>query len=157
MEDFIHAHPGVVDASSVEYLSSRRIGIIVRRGNPRGIKSVTDLSAPGIKLLDVTLENMDGPRGLGAKANIHTTVTSGEEGFKTWNAVPELDAWVTYETWHRQLSAGETFIPLEGPLGVRRTPIARTCSAQSPDLAREFISFLKTEEARALFRSYGYE
>ncbi len=159
MEDFIRDYPGVVDAATVRQLFPRRIGIIVRRGNPKGILGTADLSRPGVAILDVGLENMEAFRGdaPGGTKNVGLHVTSGEEGFAAWTAHPELDAWVTYRSWFVRLTDGEAFVPIDGPGGLRGTPVALTSRTRRPHEARAFLDYLSTDAARRIFQTYGWE
>jgi len=159
MEDFILDYPGVVDAATVRQLFPRRIGIIVRRGNPKGVRGTADLSRPGISILDVGLENMEAFRGdaPGGTKNVGLHVVSGEEGFAAWTAHPELDAWVTYRSWFVRLGDGEEFMPIEGPEGLRATPAALTTRTKRPGDATAFLDFLGTDAARRIFQKHGWE
>jgi len=160
MDDFMRDHPGLVDASTIIYPASRRLGVIVARGNPKGIGGLSDLAAPGLRILDVSLENMGGLRGA-ANANVAVSVVTGREGLAVWKAnrtAKKLDAWVTYQTWAGELTPGEgEFIPIEGPRGVRRIPAAVMRNAPHSGLAAEFLKFLQTDAARAVFLKNGYE
>lgn len=155
MRDFVQANPGVIKESSVVYPAARRIGIIARQGNPKGIRSPADLAAPGIRILDVRLENMAGLRG-SANDNVVVSVTTGEEGFAAWNSRSDLDAWVTYKTWSNQLQSG-VFIPLEGKEGARRIAAGVIRNAPHPREAAAFIRFLQSDEARSILLKHGYE
>jgi accessory colonization factor AcfC len=159
MEDFIRDYPGVVDAATVRQLFPRRIGIIVRRGNPKGIRGTADLSRTGVSILDVGLENMETFRGdaPGGTKNVGLHVTSGEEGFAAWTAHPGLDAWVTYRSWFVRLMDGEEFVSIDGPGGLRGTPVALTCRTAYPVEARAFLDFLRTDTARRIFQKHGWE
>ncbi len=160
MDDFIRDHPGLIDASSIVYPAARRLGVIVAQGNPKGIASLADIAAPGMRILDVRLENMGGLRGA-ANANVAVSVTTGREGLAAWKAnktAKNLDAWATYKTWAGELTPEEgEFIPIDGPQGVRRIPAAVMRNAPHPGLARDFLAFLQTDEARAIFLENGYE
>jgi accessory colonization factor AcfC len=133
MREFMDSNPGVIDKASLINLAARRIGIIVRQGNPKHIRAVTDLAAPGVRILNVRLENMDDLRGP-ANHNVTLSVTTGEEGFSAWKSNLQLDAWVTYKTWSYQLQSCE-FIPIEGIEGLRCTPVAVTRNARHPQAA----------------------
>ncbi len=157
MDDFIRDYPTLLDESAIIYPAARRVGIIVRQGNPKGVKSLGDLAAPGMRILDVSLENMADLRG---KANANTTVfvVTGRQGFTAWKTHNNLDAWVTYKTWAEQLDPGEgEFIPIDGPMGLRRIPVTVMRNAPNPELARAFLEFLETDEARTVFLENGYE
>ena len=58
LEGFARRNPGVLDMASVVKLHPRRIGIMVRKGNPLCIDGVEDLKMDAVGLLDVKLENM---------------------------------------------------------------------------------------------------
>ncbi len=159
MGDFIRAHPGVVDESTVREIFSRRVGIIVRRGNPRGIRTVADLSRPGINILDVALENMEALRGdvPGGGANVGRRVVSGEEGFAAWEGDPGIDAWVTYRSWFVRMTHGEEFLPIAAPDALRATPVALTRRTPRRAEATAFVDYLATDAAHRVFQEYGWE
>jgi len=157
MDDFLRDYPGVLDDSAIIYPAARRMGIIVRQGNPKGVAGLDDLAAPGLRILDVRLENMGELRGA-ANANVAVFVTTGRQGLAAWKASKDLDAWVTYRTWAGQLAPGEgEFIPIDDARGVRRIPVTVMRNAPHPGPARAFLEFLKTDEARAVFLTNGYE
>lgn len=159
MNEFIAAHPGVIDAASVVDVQVRRVGILVRTGNPRGIATPADLARPGLRLLDVALESMAELRGdaAGAGANIARTVTTGEQGLAAWKADPSLDAWVTYKSWHRAAPEESAFVPIETPQALRATPAGLVHAGANRELAARFLDFLGSPEARAIFVHYGWE
>lgn len=160
MDDFIRDHPKLLDESAIIYPAARRVGIIVGQGNPKSINGLDDLAAPGVRILDVSLENMRDLRG-SANTNVTVFVTTGQQGLSVWKAnkaARNLDAWVTYKTWAEQLEPGEgEFIPIDGPEGLRRVPATVMRNAPHPELARAFLEFLETSEARSVFRENGYE
>lgn len=157
MDDFIRDHPGILEESAIIYPATRRVGIIVRQGNPRAIARLADLAASGLRILDVGLECMGGLRGA-ANANVAVSVTTGAEGLATWKTNKDLDAWVTYKTWAEQLKPdGGEFIPIDGPQGTRRIPVTVMRNAPHPDQARAFLDFLQSEAARTVFLEHGYE
>lgn len=159
MDEFLAAHPGLLDGSGVALLFPRRMGLIVRPGNPKGITVPADLRRPGIAILDVRLENMAGPRQdpPGGSPNVALSVASGEEGFAAWRTRPDLDAWLTYRTWHVQLRDGSVFLPLPGPGGLRRIVAAPAARPRHPGQARDFCRWLGSDEARAVFQRHGFE
>lgn len=157
MRDFLRDYPGVLDDSAVIYPAARRMGIIVQQGNPKGIRGLDDLAAPGVRILDVRLENMGELRGA-ANANVALSVTTGRQGLAAWKKGEDLDAWVTYKTWAEQLESGEgEFIPIADARGVRRIPVTVMRNAPHPEQAKAFLDFLKTDQARAVFLANGYE
>ncbi len=58
MEDFMARHPQAIEPGSIHQIGSRQVGIIVRKGNPKGIADLAGLGVETVKLLDVKLETM---------------------------------------------------------------------------------------------------
>lgn len=155
LEEFTAANPGLLDEASAVLVAPRRIGIILRAGNPRGVRSLADLARPGLRILDVRLENMGALRGP-ANANVAASVTTGEQGFNAWQANPDLDAWVTYRTWSRRLG-GDEFLPVDGPEGLRHAPAALTRRTTQRETAAAFLRFLASPQARDILRRHGFD
>ena len=127
-------HPGFLLPGSRTELYSRAVGILVRSNNPKQIHSLADLAKSGIHLLDVNgagqfglWEDLAGRAGLidGLQRNIALSVGSSAEAMKQWSARPDLDAWITYESWHDRMPETTTVIRLpETQRLYRGTPIA---------------------------------
>lgn len=158
LEGFDRRNPGVLDMTSVESLHPRRIGIIVRKGNPLCIDGVEDLKLEEVGLLDVKLENMRHFHGEknGLSNNIQRFEYTGKQGAEAWIDSPEIDAWVTYKTWHLTLQTESDFIEIPGDVGLRFTPMALTRRTPHREAAMQFIAFLKKEEARGIFEEHGW-
>lgn len=71
--------------------------------------------------------------------------------------LPELDAWVTYKSWHVGLEEETDFIEIPGAHALRYTPVALTTRTPHRREARQFIAFLKSPEARSIFVAHGWE
>lgn len=158
LEDFHHSNPGVLDLTSREDLHPRRIGVLVRKGNPLDIKGTECLSKKGVEILDVKLENMREFHGAstGLSSNIRRFEYTGQQGARAWLSTPGIDAWVTYKTWHLFLEAESDFIEIPGAAGQRFTPIALTRHTPHRQEAIKFITFLKSEEGRLIFEKHGW-
>lgn len=159
LEEFDRTNPGVLDVSTTAHLYPRRIGIIVRKGNPLGIMGVEDLRRPGVDILDVKLENMrhfhlTSESGLG---NIRHHEYTGRQGVGAWLDSPEIDAWITYKSWHLTLTEHADFIEIPGDHALRYTPMALTHRTPYPQEAMNFIRFLKSDEARRIFEEHGWD
>lgn len=159
LDNFHRDNPGVLDIASAERLHPRRIGIIVRKGNPLNIGDLDDLAHDSVQLLDVHLENMDRfyrmpHNGIG---NIRQFEYTGRQGVRAWRTNPELDAWITYQSWHLLLENDSEFIPIPGEQALRYIPVALTARTEQPQQARAFIAFLKSDEARRIFSKHGWE
>ncbi len=157
LEAFANRNPGVLDMLSVEKLHPRRIGIMVRKGNPHLIEGIEDLSQEEVDLLDVKLENMRYFHGTSAPlGNIRHFEFTGKKGANAWSSKPEIDAWVTYRSWHFQLEDESEFIELPGNGSLRYTPVALTHRTPYREEALKFVQFLKSDEARQVFSKHGW-
>lgn len=158
--DFAADHPEAIDLGNVFQLYERQIVILVRNGNPQGITRLADLGLDGIKVLDVKLEKMSQFQNYlpTIKSNIYMSVTTGNQGVEAWRSHEELDAWITYKSWHYVLSQETEFIHLpEEMTSLRTTPIAITSWTKKRKLALDFISFLQSESVHPIFRKWGWE
>jgi len=166
LTEFIQKYPGLVDEKTRTSLYVRAAGILVRKGNPKKIKSLSDLTHNSIQLIDVNgagqvglWEDMTGVKGLipGIQKNIALSVTTSADAIEKWKSMPELDAWITYESWHYRLKEVTDLVklPEEGKI-YRGTPIAATTISKNKELAKQFIDFLKTEQCHEVFRQWGW-
>ena len=159
MVDIFDRHPDLLDLQTVEALHPRRVGILVRKGNPLEISSPADLHRDGVDLLNVKLEDMASfqRRPGGGWNNVRQTAYTGKQGVKAWHENRQLDAWVTYRTWYQQLENHAEFIDISHLRGgLRYTPIAVTQRSSLREQALHFIAFLKSEDAREIFRAHGW-
>jgi accessory colonization factor AcfC len=92
----------------------------------------------------------------GLSSNIRKFEYTGQQGAAAWLSTPEIDAWVTYRSWHFFLEAESDFIEIPGDAGLRFTPVALTRQTPNREAALQFISFLKSEEARRVFEEHGW-
>lgn len=53
LTEFIQKYPGFVDETTRTSLYIRAAGILVRKGNPKQVKSLSDLTKDGIRIVDV--------------------------------------------------------------------------------------------------------
>lgn len=166
LSDFMRRHPGFVDAETRRSLFDRPAAILVRKGNPRGIRGLEDLARPGVRLLDVAgagqvglWEDLAGRKGLipSISRNIAASFGNTAEAIAAWRADPRLDAWITFESWHHRL-ADETEVvrlPPEEQL-LRGTPVALTRRTTQRELALAFLDFLRGEACHAVFQRAGW-
>jgi accessory colonization factor AcfC len=160
LEDFMAGHPKAIEPGSLHHLYNRQIGIIVRKGNPKGIAKLADLGREAVKVLDVKLETMAEFQNKvpNIAEHICQSVTTGDQGKQAWRSLPDLDAWITYKSWHFVLSGESEFIPLTSDSGsLRSTPIAITAWTNKKGLAQAFIQFLQSEVGHTIFQRHGWE
>ena len=154
------------DKSRVE-LYVRPAGILVRKDNPKKIKSLDDLTRYGVRIVDVNgagqlglWEDLAGPAGLipGIQKNIAISLGNSAEAIERWKSDPTLDAWITYESWHYRLKDVTDLVQLpEAQRLYRGTPIAIAQMAPNRVLAEKFVAFLQTPQAHAVFRKWGWQ
>lgn len=166
LSQFASKHAGLIDASTREELYVRASGVIVRKGNPKKIRTLDDLARPGIRLLDVAgagqlgmWEDMAGNAALidGIQKNIAVVTGNTAEGIEKWRSMPELDAWITFESWHHRLPKETDLVRLpESQRVYRGTPVAITTISRDRTLAREFIRWLQSPAGKAIFLKWGW-
>lgn len=159
LDEFARDNPDILDLNSAVDLHPRRIGVVVRKGNPLSISGAEDLGREGVDMLAVKLEKMEEfhpPRGDGEMLR-HREVYTGQDGVAAWRSTPELDAWVTYKSWHVTLEGESDFIEIPGDAGMRYTPMAVTRRTPNRQAALHFIDFLKSPEARDIFKAHGWD
>lgn len=159
-------YPALVDRATREELYVRAAGVLVRKGNPKRIRRLEDLARKGVRLLDVQgagqlgmWEDMAGEAALidGIQKNIAAVVTNTGEGVERWKNMPELDAWIIFESWHFRLKDETDLVRLpESQRVYRGTPVAITTFSDEKVLAREFIEYLKSAEGRQIFMKWGW-
>ena len=159
INDFNLNNPGILNMDTAEMLLPRRIGILVRKGNPLDIRSVDCLKREEIDLLDVKLEKMrafyNNPGN--QLRNVKHLEYTGRQGLAAWLNNSSIDAWVTYKSWHALISDDADFIAIPGERALRYTPIALTKRTPYYREAIDFIDFLKSDEARMIFVKHGWQ
>lgn len=139
----------------------------MRKGNPKGIKSLEDLTHPGIYLLDVSgegalglWEDLAAKKGLTAEIQkrIAVTVESSAEAIENWRNQPALDAWIGFESWHYRVEDITDLVKLPKDERVYRgTGAVATNFYKNREPARKFLEFLKTSKCHAVFQKWGWE
>jgi accessory colonization factor AcfC len=167
LTDFALRQPAILDEKTRVELYVRPAGILVRKGNPKNIKSIADLARPGVRILDVNgagqiglWEDVAGKLGLipAIQKNIAVSVRNSVQALDQWRADPKLDAWITFESWAYRLSEVADLVRLpEAQKIYRGTPIAIAKTAPNRELAEKFIAFLQTDQAHAVFQKWGWK
>ncbi|MDA8168115.1 MAG: substrate-binding domain-containing protein [Nitrospiraceae bacterium] len=167
LTNFMLKNPGLIDKHTRIEIYPRGTGILVREGNPKKIRSLYDLTKKDIHILEVNggaqiglWEDAAGLVGLIPKIqnNIAVPVTSSKEAIDMWNSQPELDAWITFESWHYRLPANTDLVRLPDKERIYRcTPAAITTHSKNRALAAEFIKFLKSAQGHKIFQRWGWK
>lgn len=159
LEEFAAENPGALDLATAVKLPPRRIGILVRKGNPLGVRSIGCLNADGVDILAAHLENIEPILAMNEDGEdiSYIEVYTGSEGAKAWRDKPHIDAWITYRSWHVLLKNESEFVELTCN-GTLRHPMAAIASrTDKREAAQRFIDYLLSEEARHIFRKHGWE
>jgi len=167
LSQFVQKNPGLVDVTTRTELYPRAAGILVRKGNPKRIRSLADLARPGVRLVDVTgagqlglWEDLAGRHGLipGIQNNILITVPSSADAIEKWKSLPQLDAWISYESWHLRLKDTTDLVrlPLRDRL-YRGTPIAITKISKNRAQVAAFVAYLKSPAGHRVFQKWGWK
>ena len=160
LNDFMQTYPGFVDEASITGLYARSAAILVRKGNPKSIKGLGDLTKEGVRIMAVTQENMEEVYGRvpGIHYHIVMPVLTGAKAAGLWKTTPDLDAWITYESWHYALKDQTELIRIpERERVLRITPIALIATTKKPEQAKAFINFMRSDEVHGIFRKWGWK
>lgn len=170
MTDFVRKDfPGLIDTSTIRTLYLRPSAILVRPGNPKGIRGIKDLAKPGIKILVVEgagqvamWEDVAGRTGnvklLDAiRRNIGFFATNSAEAKKIWNSDMSYDAWLTWTIWQKESPESAELVNTEPEYTIYRScGIAITNRSEQKALAKEFADFLQSEEGKEIFVKWGW-
>ncbi len=145
--------------------------INVQKGNPKNIKSLKDLTKPGIKLaianpdgvcvglyaVEILEKNLTEQEKLIVKKNI-TNYTESCEKTATVVSLRTVDAvigWEVFQYWDPKRI--ET-IPLKSSEIIRigYIPIAISKFSKNKQLAQSFIDFVLSKEGKSVFKKYKY-
>ena len=145
--------------------------INVKKGNPRKIKNLFDLCAPGLKVVianpetvclgvfaaELAEKNFNSEQNAAFRKNIINYVESCE---KTANAISlsDIDAvigWSVFENWD---PARIETVKIDPDRIIRLSYLsaAVTKCSKNPQLAKELIDFMKSPEGLECFKKYGY-
>jgi len=170
MTDFVQRDlPGLLKPEAVHTLYLRPSAILVRPGNPKGIRGVRDLVKPGLRVLVVQgagqlglWEDVVGRTGDVAlvrafRKQIVLHAANSAEARKAWVADPTLDAWLIWNIWQRASPELADAVPTEPPFTIYRScGAAITTRTLEPALAGEFMAFLESAEAKPIFAKWGW-
>jgi len=159
-----------------EVLSTDKLVILVRKGNPHNIKSLTDLTKDGLQvgvghdqqcaLGLLTRQAIEAPGRTDAdRLKLHAAVTknvvvtqpAGDLLIVEMRAKKSLDAVVTYLSNAVGREAEFDAIELQGPCSTAVQPLAVGMNTKYPHLTRRLVQRLHTEESKKRFTDNGFE
>lgn len=170
MTDFVRRDlPGLIDTSTIRTLYLRPSAVLVRPGNPKGIRGVRDLTEPGVRLLVVEgagqvgmWEDVAGRTGdvslvRGMRRNIGAFAANSAEAKRLWNTDSTFDAWLIWTTWQRESPVTADVVAVEPSSTIHRSSgIALSRRTDHAALAAEFVTFLQSAEGGEIFRRWGW-
>jgi accessory colonization factor AcfC len=170
MTDFTQKDlPGLIDVATIRSLYLRPSAILVRPGNPKGVKGVKDLSRTGLRILVVQgagqvgmWEDAVGRTGdvklvEAVRRNIGSFAPNSAEAKKLWSGDPSYDAWLIWTIWQKESPASADLVNTEPENTIYRScGVAITNRTESKALAREFADFLQSDEGKSIFVKWGW-
>ncbi|HEY8661888.1 MAG TPA: substrate-binding domain-containing protein [Hanamia sp.] len=167
LTQFAMQHPGMIDSVTRTELYKRAAGILVRKDNPKKITSLKDLTKPGVSILDVNgagqlgmWEDLAGKQNLigGIQKNIKKSFPNTALAIKEWKSNPDYDAIIIYASWHYRLKEVTDLVKIPAAQTLYRgTPIAITTITTQKKEAQQFVQFLLSPQAHAIFKKWGWE
>jgi molybdate transport system substrate-binding protein len=166
---------GRVIEDEVIIFTGNRLVIIYPAGNPAGIRTLADLSNPGLKLLLAAPEVPAGAYALALLENLERdpsfepafrndvlkNVVSYEENVRAVLSkvmLGEADAGIVYASDAAGKNADEVgIIEVPDHLNVSATyPIATISNSPQPELGKAFIDFVLSAPGQSLMSDYGF-
>jgi len=165
---------GKVDQSKIKVFAQNKLVVILPKSNPAGIKTLHDLTKPGIRLVTGTKEvpfgqytevflekaSVSSEFGTGFKDAVHANVVSQETDVKAAvNKVVlgEADASICYLTDAQAVSEQVITIPIPDELNPTAIyPIAPLKEAPNPQWAEQFVNFVLAPEGQQILAKYGF-
>jgi len=152
---------GVIDGEPQRF-ARNRMTIAVAPGNPKKIDGLTGLRGD-VVLVTCAPEVPCGraAQALAANANVRLQPASEEPDVKSVLgkvAAGEADAGLVYVTDVRAAAGKVDAVPITGADAVANAyPIATTREAAKPDLARQFVEFVLSDEGQRVLRDAGFD
>lgn len=170
MTDFVQKDlPGLIDTGTIRTLYLRSSAILVRPGNPKGIKGIKDLAKPGLRILVVQgagqlgmWEDVAGRTGSvklvdAVRRNIGFFAPNSGEAKKLWSSDLTYDVWLIWTIWQKESPASADLINIEPENAIYRScGIAITNRSERKASAKEFSDFLQSSEGQDIFVKWGW-
>ncbi len=171
VREYAKAIPHAFDPSTAEPLYLRPVVILVRPGNPKGIRGVHDLLKPGVKILVVAQagqiglwEDVAGRTGNIAilRAFRHNMVflapASSSVALEQWTRQKDIDAWLVWNIWAVANPGVADVVPVEEQYRIYRdTGVLLTRNGAAKPKVKAFVDFLKSKQGREIFVKWGWE
>jgi sulfate/thiosulfate-binding protein len=162
------------------FVTDSVVALVVRKGNPKGIKTWSDLVKPGVQVIEPNPFTSGGARwnvmaAYGAQIeqgkteqqataylgqlfkNVAAQDKSAREALQTFSS-GKGDVLISYE--NEAIAAQQKGLKVDYVIPPQtiliQNPIAVTSKASNPTKAKAFVSFLRTPAAQQIFAAKGY-
>lgn len=169
MSDFVVAMGDQLTPQVPVPLYLRPMAILVRPGNPRHIRGLADLLAPGMKILVVNgagqngvWEDVAGRLGdirtvTAMRRNIVSYAGNSTMARQTWIAQPDIDARLVWNIWQVSNPTLAETVPIEPRYAIYRdVGVAVTKRGTEHPAAQQFVDFLRSKTGAAIFGRWGW-
>jgi accessory colonization factor AcfC len=168
-----NAHKDKFDIFAIEPIFLRRAIILVRKGNPKKIKGLKDLTQEGIAVIVPDGMGVSNTSGTGVwedmigrtkdvekvkafRKNIISFNPNSGSANKIFLENKRVDAWITWIDWAKSNPDYGDIVEIEPELVVYRSfNIVPRKEASRETL--DFINFLHNEESRKIFNKFGWD
>ncbi len=163
------ARPGRLDESTIRPLYLRPVAILVRPGNPKGIRGFEDLLRPGTKVLVVQgagqtglWEDVAGRTGdifivRAFRRNIGAVAANSGEAKDRWTRDSTFDVWLIWNIWQVANPTLADLVPVAERWRIYRdAAVALTVKGRGRESAREFVTFLESPDGTRIFGRWGW-
>lgn len=171
MTDFAKALPGAFELKEAYPLYLRPVAILVRPGNPKGIRGFRDLLAPNVRVLTVAgagqtglWEDVAGRTGdiamvRALRRNIVFPEAANSGAAKEqWIAQPDIDVWLIWNIWQVANPTLAQVVEMDEPFRIYRDAgVVLTHKGKTVAQARAFVEFLKSPAGGAIFAKWGWD
>ncbi len=159
----------ILEQETITPLYLRESGLLVRPGNPKNIQSLSDILNPNIRVLVVKgagltgvwesmigkTKSIDSLKML--RKNIILHAENSGVAKQKWINDKNIDVWITWNIWQLSNPDLADFISVDERYRVYRDcGISLTTNAKSNKIAIDFFNFLKSEEAKPIFKKLGW-
>lgn len=171
MDGFIKALPNALNHTNIEVLNIREAGIIVRKENPKNIKTFNDLLKNGIKIMvvdgagqvglyeDMALKSGKQENLVNLRKNIAFYAPNSKMALDKWNEDSSIDALLIWSHWAKVLGEDKVkFISTKKDFVIyRAAEIAITNTSKNKQNAKAFVEFIQTKQAQKVWQKWGWE